>query len=229
MKKTVFLGLTLTILSLAALPLSAQRGGMHGNGHMGMENSFMHFNMMQEKFDLSDSQVDKMYKIQKDYSGQIHKNRKDTAKVKDLHDKCREEMDKVLTTEQKAKRDSFSKDHMKNDKMPHKDKMPPKKNHKDAKKGGPDCREGHMGPMHNDLGLTDAQQEKIFKIDQDYMDKFYKNRKDENKIQELREKYHSEIQSVYTPEQKAKMEEFKKNGPKGDHKKGDHKKPDKKK
>ena len=208
MKKIVFFGLALTILSLAVLPLSAQRGGNQriDNGNCGyMDNHFMHFNMMQDKCGLTDAQVDKMYNIHKDYMEKFHQNRNNPDKMKELKDKCREEMENVLTPEQKAKRDSFAKNKMK-------DKRHDKKHDKAARKGG---HNGH-GMMHNSLGLTDEQHDKIFKINKDYMDKCYQNRKDEKKIKELRDKHHSEIQSVLTPEQRAKLEGLNKAPQKGD-------------
>jgi len=221
MKKIVFIGLSLTIMSLAVLPLSAEKGGKKGNdngkcGYMtGMDKPFMHFNMMQKKLDLTDAQVDKMYKIKKDYVEKFYQNRNNPDKIKELRDKCQAEMSSVLTPAQKAKKESFAKDKAK------KDKMHDKKNAKGAKEGGHGY---HMGMLQKNLGLSNEQSDKIFKIHKDYMDRFHQNRKDENKLKELHAKQMSEIQSVLTPEQKAKLEEFKKN-----HKKGDQKKNDKKK
>ena len=194
MKKIVFWGITLTMLSLAVLPLSAQRGGHPGNGHgnmFGMDNSFMHFNMMQEKCGLTDAQVDKMYNIHKDYVDKFHQNRNNPDKMKELREKCSEEMDKVLTPEQKAKKENFGKDKIKD-----------KKHDKPAKKG---VHDGH-GIMHDSLGLTNEQHDKIFKINKEYMDKFYQNRKNEKMIKEFRDKHHSEIMNVLTPAQRAQLE-----------------------
>jgi len=219
MKKIVFIALSLTILSLAALPLSAQIWQDDGNGKgdhkkMGMHKPFMNFNKMQEKLGLTDNQVDKMYKIHKDYMDKFYQNKDNPDKIKELREQCREEMKNVLTPEQKAKMDNFAKDKMK--KGNDKDK-------KDKKKGkyanhGP--KKGGHGHFMDSLGLSKEQSDKMFKIHKDYMDKFYQNRKDENKIKELHKQQMSEIQNVLTPEQKAKWEEMKKNRPK----KGDKKK-----
>ena len=64
--------------------------------------------------------------------------------------------------------------------------------------------------MQKDLGLSNEQSDKIFKIRKDYMDKFYQNRRDDGKIKELHEKQMSEIQNVLTPQQKAKLDDLKK-------------------
>jgi Spy/CpxP family protein refolding chaperone len=206
MKKIVFIALSLTILSLAALPLSAEKKGK-GDGEcgygMGVHKPFMHFNKIQEKLGLTNDQVDKMYKIHKDYMEKIYQNRNNADKIKELRDKCRGEMASVLTPEQKAKWDNFAKD-----KKVKKNKGKDKKN----KKGG---HGHHIGMMQNKLGLSNEQSDKIFKIHKDYMDKFYQNRNDENKIKELHAKQISEIHNVLTPEQKAKCEEMKQNRQKG--------------
>jgi Spy/CpxP family protein refolding chaperone len=221
MKKIVFIAFSLTILSLAALPLSAQMiwhddgNGKGDHKGMGMHNSFMHFNKMQDNLGLTNDQVDKMYKIHKDYMGKFYQNRNNADKVNELRNQCRGEMEKVLTPDQKAKWNNFA-----NNKM-RKDHGKDKKKGKDAvhhgeKKGG----HGHyMGMMQNKLGLNNEQCDKIFKIHQDYMDNFYQNRKNENKIKELHAKQISEIQNVLTPEQKAKWEEMKNNRQKGDKRK----------
>jgi len=219
MKKIVFIALSLTILSLAALPLSAQIWQDDGDGKgahkkMGMHKPFMHFNKMQEKLGLTDNQVDKMYNIHKDYMDKFYQNKDNPDKIKELRNQCREEMKNVLTPEQKAKIDNFAKDKMKkgNDKD--------KKKGKDAIRGEKKGGHGNFMDAQKNFGLSKEQSDKIFKIHKDYMDKFYQNRKDENKIKELYAQQFNEIQNVLTPEQKAKWEEMKKNHPK----KGDKKK-----
>ena len=206
MKKTVFMALSL-VLSLAVLPLYAQKGekgnGKHGS-KMGMRNPVIRLNMMQDKLGLTDAQVDKMYKIKKDYMEKSYQNRNNPDKIKELKGKCREEMDNVLTPEQKAKKSNFAKD----SKM----KKGDGKSGKDEKKT---AKEHRISRMQNKLGLTNDQCDKIFKIHKDYMDQFYKNRKDENKIKELQTKQIGEIQNVLTPEQKTKWDEMKKNSKNG--------------
>ena len=108
MKKIVFIALSLAILSLAVLPLSAEKRGK-GDGHgrcgyeMGTHKPFMHLNKMQEKLGLTNDQVDKMYKIYKDYMDRFYQNRNNPDKIKELRDQRRGEMANVLTPEQKAK------------------------------------------------------------------------------------------------------------------------------
>ena len=104
MKKTLFIAFSL-ILSLAVLPLSAEKGKGHGEGKRGhgMHDSSKHFNMMQEKLGLTNDQVAKMEKIKKDYMGKFQQNKGDADKMKELKGQCRQEMESVLTPEQKAK------------------------------------------------------------------------------------------------------------------------------
>ncbi|MCL2142626.1 MAG: hypothetical protein FWH46_07165 [Methanimicrococcus sp.] len=212
MKKTVFIALSLAVVSFAVLPLSAEKkwkgngGGECGYGMMGGQ-SFKHLNMMQSKLDLTNNQVDNLYKIQKDYMEKIYQNRNDADKVKELKGQCRTEMESVLTSEQKAKWSNLAKDR--------KGDVKNKKNERGAKKEG-----YHKDPMQNSLGLSNEQSDRIFKINRDYMDQFYQNRNNESKIKELRAKQIGEIQNVLTPEQRAKWDEMKKNR----QKKGDKKK-----
>ena len=119
MKKIVFIALSLTILSLAVLPLSAERGWIwKGDGDSdrkcgyemrAMHKPFMHLNKMQEKLGLTNDQVDKMYKIYKDYMDRFYQNRNNPDKIKELRDQCRGEIVNVLTPEQKAKWEEMKK------------------------------------------------------------------------------------------------------------------------
>jgi len=129
MKKIVFIALSLTILSLAALPLSAEKRGK-GDGHgkcgheMGMQKDFA---KMQDKLGLTNDQVDKMNKIHKDYMEKFQQNKDNPDKVKELREKYHKEMENVLTPEQKAKWENMKKNRQKGDDKKHKE-------HKDKKK-----------------------------------------------------------------------------------------------
>jgi Spy/CpxP family protein refolding chaperone len=72
--------------------------------------------------------------------------------------------------------------------------------------------------MQQELGLTDAQQDKIFKISQEYRQKFYDNRKDYVKVAELRAEKVKAIDSVLTKEQKEKFANLQKD--RGSNRKG---------
>jgi len=212
MKKTVFIALSLAIVSFAVLPLFAEKKQWKGNDERGgaygknMRNPFMHLNMMQDKLGLTNNQVDKMYKIKKDYMDKFYQDRNNADKIKELKAKRRGEMDSVLTPEQKAKWDGFKKD---------------KEKHGNKAEHGPkkDGQGHHMGMMQKSLNLSNDQNDKIFKIRKDYMDKFYQNRNNEDKIEELHTKLAGEIQNVLTPQQKTKLDELKRNRQKRDDKK----------
>ena len=117
MKKTILIALSL-ILSLAVLPLSAQKGGKgdcDGKRGHGMHDS-NHFNKMKEKLNLTDDQVNKMEKIKKDYMEKFQQNKGNADKMKELKGQCHQEMENVLTPEQKAKWEEMRKDFKKGDK-----------------------------------------------------------------------------------------------------------------
>ncbi len=65
----------------------------------------------------------------------------------------------------------------------------------------------HMmqGQRFRDLDLSEAQQDKIFKISQEYRQKMYDSRKDPVKRAELRAEHFKAVYAVLTAEQKAKL------------------------
>jgi len=81
--------------------------------------------------------------------------------------------------------------------------------------GGPGMGMGqpfhHLDKMQYFLGLSDEQVDKIYKIDRDYQDKYYQNRKNHDAVQKLRTEHSKAIENVLTKEQKQKWEDFKKN------------------
>ena len=83
--------------------------------------------------------------------------------------------------------------------------------------GGPGMGMGqpfhHLDRMQYFLGLSDEQVDKIYKIDRDYQDRYYQNRKNHDAVQKLREEHSKAILNVLTKEQKQKWEDFKKNRP----------------
>jgi len=210
MKKTLFITMALMILSLSATTLFARGmgkgmgdGGCGGPG-MGMQKPFQHLEMLQYHFDLTNAQVDKIYKIDKEYMDKFHQNRNDADKIKDLREKHRGEIESVLTTEQKTKWNEFAKNR-------------PVKNRDNKRGHGFGATSGMpgfgIGFMQKDLKLTDEQIDKIYKIHKDNMDKFYQARSDGDKVRELRVKQDAEIEKVLTAEQLTKWKEFRKNPP----------------
>ena len=213
MKKTIFISLSLVIMSLAVLPLFAEKKGKENGNGAGMRKPFMHFNMMQDKLGLTNDQVDKMYKIEKDYMDKFYQNRNNPDKIEELRNKRSEEIKSVFTPEQNVKWNNFIKDREKGGKDGKKAAQGPQK-------GVHGCR---MEMMQKKLGLSDEQSDKIFAIHKDYMDKFYQNRNNDDKIKELHAKFAGEIENVLTPEQKTKWDELKKNRPKPDNRKDNKK------
>ncbi len=220
MKKIFFTILSLMILSLSASSLYARGMGKGmgagdcGGPGMGMNRPFQHLEMLQDRLDLTNAQVDKIYKIDKEYMDKFYQNRKDDDKIKDLREKHLAEVESVFTAEQKVKWNDFKKDHPMNGKGMNRNKNQDR-----------DCRAfGKGGGMfQKDLGLSDEQIDKIHKIHRDNMDKFYQNRKDSDKLKELRTKQDAEIKNVLTAEQKTKWKELRKNRPVHDKNRGDGK------
>ncbi len=210
MKKTLFITMALMILSLSAISLSARGmgkgmgdGGCGGQG-MGMQKPFKHLEMLQYHFDLTNAQVDKIYKIDKDYMDKFHQNRNDADKIKDLREKHRSEIESILTPEQKVKWNEFAKN------RPVKNSDNKRGSAFGAMSGMPGI---HMGFMQKDLKLTDEQIDKIYKIHKDNMDQLYQVRNDGDKVRELRVKQDAVIKKILTAEQFTKWEEFKKYQP----------------
>ena len=200
MKKIFFSIFTLIFMSLTAASLHAQ--GMGGWPGMGMHKPFQHLEMLQYTFDLTNAQVDKIYKIEKDYMDQFYQNRKDPEKNRELADKFHSEIEALLTAEQKIKWNDFRKN------QPYKEK-----NKKNIKRpgAGPFMRMGmlHLHFLQKDLGLSDEQTDRIYKVHRDYLDKFYQNRNDGDKVRELRTKQNADIEKILTAEQKTKWNELK--------------------
>lgn len=66
----------------------------------------------------------------------------------------------------------------------------------------------HIDRMQYFLGLSDAQADKIYKVDSEYRDKYYQNRKNQDAIQKLREEHKNARLNVLTKEQKEKWNNF---------------------
>ena len=66
----------------------------------------------------------------------------------------------------------------------------------------------HIDRMQYFLGLSDAQADKIYKVDSEYRDKYYQNRKNHDAIQKLREEHKNARLNVLTKEQKEKWNNF---------------------
>jgi hypothetical protein len=68
----------------------------------------------------------------------------------------------------------------------------------------------HLDRMQYYLGLSDAQVEKIFRVDQDYREKYFKNRNSYEAVEKLRGEHRKAIEDVLSDVQK---ERFNKMGP----------------
>jgi len=73
---------------------------------------------------------------------------------------------------------------------------------------------GHHGMMSDRLDLTDAQEQKIHRINKDYADKFFNARKDRDAFEKVRENHRKDVEKVLTKEQLEKLNDFR--GPRND-------------
>ncbi len=67
---------------------------------------------------------------------------------------------------------------------------------------------GYHGMMSDRLDLTDAQEQKIHRINKDYADKFFNARKDRDAFEKLRENHRKDVEKVLTKEQLEKLKDF---------------------
>ncbi len=67
------------------------------------------------------------------------------------------------------------------------------------------CGSGKYLFLKEELGLTDKQVEKIFRIDSEFREKYFKNRNNRTRILEIRVEHRKAIEKVLTKEQKEKF------------------------
>ena len=177
MKKILLALFAVLFMSAAGSDLMA-RGMGKGNGGdcpgYGMNGGFgHHLNMLQDELKLTDEQIAKIHRIDMDYAEKFFQNRKNEKGSDKLFESRRAEIEKVLTKEQIVK---------------WKESRGPKKGIGKGK-GGP-------GMMHDYLKLTDEQSEKIHKLNREFHDKFFENRKDNSKLEKLREEHRKEFGKI---------------------------------
>ena len=195
MKRIMLTMLALVILAGTGSALFARgmgNGGCSGYG-MGMNGGPGYHGWLFDQLKLTEEQELKIHKINKDYADKFFEARKD----RDAHFKVREshrkEIEKVLTKEQLEKVKDF--------KGPHHGKG------KGMRQGKGD---GKPGMMHDYLGITNEQAEKIHKLNMDFHDKMFKNRNNEKEVEKLRENHLKEFQKILTKEQLEKFNSFQK-------------------
>lgn len=77
------------------------------------------------------------------------------------------------------------------------------------------CGIMHLEFMQKELGLSDEQVKKIFDIGTEYRQKCFDNRKDPEKLKSLREEHMKAVDSVFTKEQKEKLDRLHQKGRRG--------------
>ena len=206
MKKTNLSILLLFILSLTATSLSAQVPCAGFGYGMGFHKPFSHLERLQYSLDLTNAQVDKVYQIEKDYMDKFYMNRKDREKLKDLTGKFRNDFESVLTADQKVKWNDFHQNHPYAEKYKRPGRYP-------GDRPGTGMGLFNISFLQKDLGLSDDQVDKIYKISRNYMDRFYQDRNDGDKVRELRIKLNSEFDNILSPEQKIKWKDLRSRPP----------------
>ncbi|GEM_PF-2848720 len=81
--------------------------------------------------------------------------------------------------------------------------------------GNPPHFDSAMGLNHlqQAIGLSDKQVDTLFQIGTKYRNLCFENRKNPEKLYSLREARRNEVEKVFTKEQKAKLDEMKKDRP----------------
>lgn len=163
-------------------------------------------------------------------SSQLNMTEDQKAKMKSLHESFRKEMgelkknENITVKESKAKREALVKKHheaMQNILTPEQ-KTQIEKMKLERKSKGEAFEKNRMEKMKTELGLTNDQVEKFHKLHESTRsqmqaisgnDKLDKTQKREQ-MQALMKKHKEEINSIYTAEQKKKLEEKRKSGKK---------------
>ena len=198
MKKILLSVLALVFISAGGSALIAKgmgdgRGGCAGYGMYGGGMGF-HLNMLQQDLGLTDEQVTKIHKIDMDYAEKFFQARNNREESEKLWKNRWADTEKVLTKEQLEKWKEFRGPRYGMGKGMHR--------WKDGSR---------PGMMHDYLKLTDEQSAQIHKLNREFHDRFYENRKDEAKLEKLREEHRKEVEKILTKEQLEKLNEFKKN------------------
>jgi len=162
-----------------------------------------------EKLDLTDKQKEQIKAERDDFRAKTQQLKEDKnltdenrkTKSGELRTAHKENIDKILTPEQKSKMDQFRKDRPQNKK----DKRQAYRNDRPGKRGDMQRDKGISGDRQNrdrgsiakHLDLTDAQKEQIKSINKDYA----------NKEKELKEQRKNDVAKIYTPEQQSKLKQ----------------------
>ena len=67
---------------------------------------------------------------------------------------------------------------------------------------------GRLNFLQKELGLSDYQAEKIHTIHKDFSDRFFENRNNPDRLEELRNERHEAVKKVLTEEQAKKLDEL---------------------
>lgn len=193
MKRIMLTLLALAIFTGTGSALFARgmgNGGCPGYG-MGMNGGPGYHGWIFEDLKLTEEQEQKIHKINKDYADKFFEARKDSDahyKVREAH---RKEIEKVFTKEQLDKINQFRNSH-----------------HGKGKGMRQGKGDGKPGMMHDYLGITDEQAEKIHKLNMDFHDRMFKSRNNEKEMEKLRENHLKEFEKILTKEQLEKFKSF---------------------
>ena len=191
MKKFLAVAAFASVLAFSSQTIFARGMGPGGGGNGFGGGPGYGPGMMFEELDLTDDQVDKIYKINMEYREKAWKDRIEHRKA----------IDKILTADQKKKLEDARKNRFNDGKKGDRKKKGKKDRRNDRRGMG-------MGPA---LDLSDDQLEKIHKINMEYADKFHKNRKNSDELKKLRESRIKDIEKVLTKEQLDQVNKFRKN------------------
>lgn len=111
MKKIILASVLSAVMATGGISLYAQGWGRHmmyggGGYHHGYGMAYGHIENLKEELKLTDSQVEKIIKIDADFRLKYYQNRESIEKIIVLRDEHRKAVYNVLTDEQKKKFDA---------------------------------------------------------------------------------------------------------------------------
>jgi len=216
MKKGIFLITLLSAISLMAVNgFSYERGGScgdcYGPGYgnqrgkqfhhrkgAGGSKEFKRLDILKAELELSDKQVNEIFDIGQKFRKKKFENRGNVDRLLELKLERRRAIKSVLNDKQKKEFDELS---MR--------RRGHRKGHKMGGPGFPGKEFRHLDMLKAELGLSDRQVRKIFDVGTEYRSKYFENRKNIDKVMELRIKQRKEISKILTKEQKKKFDDLK--------------------
>jgi len=207
----------LMVVFMAIVSLSSCRMGRcsddnyyygHGFGMGYGAGCFENGDTMMRDLNLSNEQLNKIRDVDSKYRKKYYENRGNFKKIDMLRIEHRNEINKILSKDQKENFDSAYKSRWHGWNKGYRRKhMGDYYGHGYGMGYGAGCFE-NSNSMMKELNLSDDQMKKITSIDSSYREKYYNNRGDFDKIDSLRREHRNKINNVLDEKQKEKYNDL---------------------